>query len=93
VLLCRIHLQSNCGDINIEVKLTSNEDTHTYSQTWTEIRDSYGRVGGRVKSPEEGRDSTGRPTDSTNLDPWELSETEPPIKEHTQSGPRPPAHM
>ena len=24
----------------------------------------------------------GRPTESTNLDSWELSETEPPTKEH-----------
>ena len=36
---------------------------------------------------------TGEPTELTNLDHWELSETEPPTKEHTQVGKRPPAHM
>ena len=34
----------------------------------------------------------GRPTVSTNLDPWELPETKPPTKEHTWAGPWPPAH-
>lgn len=29
---------------------------------------------------------------STNLDPWELTETEPTNKENTPAGPRPPAH-
>jgi hypothetical protein len=53
----------------------------------------YGRVGGRVEGPGGDRDSTGRSTESTNLGPWELSETEPPTKEHTQTGPRPTAHM
>jgi hypothetical protein len=44
-----------------------------------EIRDSYGRA----EDPERDKNSMGRPTESTNLDPWELSETEPPTKEHT----------
>jgi hypothetical protein len=30
---------------------------------------------------------------STNLDPWGLSKTQPPNKEHTEAGPRPPAHV
>jgi hypothetical protein len=30
---------------------------------------------------------------STNLDLWGLSETEPPTKEHTQARTRPPTHM
>jgi hypothetical protein len=51
-----------------------------------EVRDSYGRVGGRIEGPEGDRNSTGRPTKSTHLDPWELSDTEPPTKEHTQTG-------
>jgi hypothetical protein len=34
---------------------------------------SYGRVGERFESPEGDRNSTGRLTESTNLDPWELS--------------------
>ena len=52
---------------------------------------SYEKVGGRIKDPEGNRNSTGRPTESTNLDPWGLSETEPPTKEAgPQAGPRPP---
>jgi hypothetical protein len=40
-------------------------------------------LGGRTESPVQDRNSTGRPADSTNMDPWELSKTEPPTKEHT----------
>jgi hypothetical protein len=32
-------------------------------------------------------------TESTNMDPWGLSETEPLTKEYISAGPRPPAHM
>jgi hypothetical protein len=51
------------------------------------------RVGGRIEGPKEDRDSTGRPTESTNLDPRGLLETEPPIKERAWTGPRPPTYM
>jgi hypothetical protein len=34
-----------------------------------------------------------RPTGSTNLDHWELSESEPSTKEHTQACLRSSAHM
>jgi hypothetical protein len=47
---------------------------------WVEVGDSYGRVGGRTEGPERDGNSIGRPTDSTKLTPWELSETESPIK-------------
>jgi hypothetical protein len=40
--------------------------------------------------PQGDGNSTGRPTESTNLDTSELSETEPPTKEHTWAEPRPP---
>jgi hypothetical protein len=53
-----------------------------------ELGESYGRVGGRISGPEGDRNSTGRPTMSTNLDPWEVPETEPPTKRHTRAGPR-----
>ena len=36
------------------------------------------------------RNSTGRPTESTNMDPWRLPETEPLTKEHTRAGSRSP---
>jgi hypothetical protein len=35
-----------------------------------ELGDSYGRVGERFGGPERDRNSTGRPTESTNLDLW-----------------------
>jgi hypothetical protein len=35
-----------------------------------ELGDFYGRIGGRIFSPYGDRNSTGRPTESTNLDPW-----------------------
>ena len=35
-----------------------------------ELGDSYGKVGKRIVGPEGDRNSTGRPTESTNLDSW-----------------------
>ena len=32
-----------------------------------ELREAYGRVKRRIEGPKEYRDSTGRPTESTNL--------------------------
>jgi hypothetical protein len=46
-----------------------------------ELKESYGRVGRKIEEPKEDRDSTGRATESTNLDPWALPETETPTKE------------
>ncbi|EDM10889.1 rCG63609 [Rattus norvegicus] len=34
-----------------------------------------------------------RQTESTNLGPRELIETEPPTKEHARAGPKPPTHL
>jgi hypothetical protein len=45
-----------------------------------ELRESYGRVGRKTRGPEEDRDCTARPTESTNLDPGRLPETESPTK-------------
>ena len=47
---------------------------------------------GRIEGPEEDRDSTETPKESTNLDLW-VSQTELPTKEQTKAGPRLPAHM
>jgi hypothetical protein len=46
-----------------------------------EFRESYERVGERVEGSREGRGSTGRPIDSTNLDFVGLPLTESPTKE------------
>jgi hypothetical protein len=50
-----------------------------------ELGDSCGRIGARIAGPSGDRISTGRPIASTNL-----SDSEPPTKEHTGVGPRPP---
>jgi hypothetical protein len=55
---------------------------------WTVLREFYGRVVGKIEEPQVDRNSTGRLTETTNLDPWWLSETEPPIKEQAWAGPR-----
>jgi hypothetical protein len=49
----------------------------TTAKHWTEVRDSYGRVGGRIQDLGGDRNSTERLIEFTNLDPWELSEMEP----------------
>jgi hypothetical protein len=41
---------------------------------WLELWKSYGKVVGRIEGPKEDRDSTARPTESTNLDSWGLPE-------------------
>jgi len=46
---------------------------------------------GRTDGPERDGNPTGRLIESTNLVPWELSESEPPTKEHTGAGKRPQA--
>jgi hypothetical protein len=47
----------------------ADSDTDTHSQTVVEFGDSYG-IGGRFAGPEGDRNSTERPTESSNLDPW-----------------------
>jgi hypothetical protein len=37
---------------------------------WIELGNSYGRIGIRIAGPEGDRNSIGRATKSTNLDPW-----------------------
>jgi hypothetical protein len=41
-----------------------------------------------MEEGEEVGDPIGRPEVSTNSYPWELSETEPPTRQHTVDGPR-----
>jgi hypothetical protein len=68
-------------------------DAETHIQTLAGALKSYGRVWGRIMGPEEDSDSTGKPTKSTNLDPWGCPETESSTKELAGAGPRPPTHM
>jgi hypothetical protein len=55
-----------------------------------EVRDSYGRVRGRMEGTEGDVIPIGRPTVSTSLGLWELQRTEPPNKEHIEAGSNPP---
>ena len=43
---------------------------------WTEDWDPYGRIRERIEGTEGDGNPIGRPTVSTNLDSWELPETE-----------------
>ena len=45
-----------------------------------------------MKETEEG-DPVGRPAFSTNLDPRDLSDTEPPTRQHTPVDMSPPTHI
>ena len=47
----------------------ANSDRYT-AKEWMELEDSYGRIGGRTTGLEGDRNSTGKPTESTNLDTW-----------------------
>jgi hypothetical protein len=58
-----------------------------------EVKDPCGRVRGRIEGTLGDDNPIRRSTVSTNLDPWELPETELPTKKHIQTGPRQPAHM
>ena len=58
-----------------------------------ELGESCGRVERRIEGPKEDRDSTERPTESTNLGPWKLPKTESQTKEKTLAGPRSPEHI
>ena len=57
---------------------------------WAEIGNLFGRVRERIEGPQGDGNPTGRLTVSTNLDPWELLETEPSFKEHTWTYLSPP---
>lgn len=53
----------------------------------------YGRRGGKIGRARSVRDSTGKPTESTNLGPQSLRENGMPTRDHAWEGPRLSAHM
>jgi hypothetical protein len=61
----------------------------THSQTLDGAQVSHGRVEEKIEEPKEDRYSTGRPTESTHLDPQGLLEIESPTKGWALVGPRP----
>jgi hypothetical protein len=62
---------------SIQQLTEADAEPHTH---WSELRECCGRVGKRIGSPGGDTNSIQRPTESSNLDPWGLSETEPPVK-------------
>jgi hypothetical protein len=80
MILC--YASRACYPLRGSTHQLTQTDADTHSQIGMELGDSYGRIGRRVAGPKGDRNSTGRPTESTNLDPWGLSESEPPNKEH-----------
>lgn len=60
---------------------------------WMSSGTSMEELGKGFKERTEVDNCIGRPTVSNNLEPWELPEIEPPTQEHSQVGPRSPAHM
>ena len=50
-------------------------------------------VGGRIKGGGGVKDTSRRPTESTNWDPWGLTESEPPTKEYMCAVPRLPTYL
>ena len=67
--------------------------TETYADTYSQPLDRgwnpYGTVRGRIEGTEGDGNPVGRPTVPTNLDPWEISKSEPPIEDHTWTGLKP----
>ena len=61
-----------------EVPPAPDLDRCRYLHSTIEIR--------RIERPKGDGNPIGRPTVSTNPDPWECSETKPPTKEHTWAG-------
>jgi hypothetical protein len=46
-----------------------------------------------MEEAEEEGAPIGKPAVSTNLDPWELPDTEPKTRKHTEAGPNLPTHI
>jgi hypothetical protein len=68
-------------------------DAETQSHTSGRAHESWRRVGDRIGQAGGVKDTTRRPTESSNLGPWGLTVTGPPTKEHAGVGPRSPTHL
>jgi hypothetical protein len=55
--------------------------------------ESCGRIGDRSDQVRGVKGSTGRPTESTILGPWRLTNPETPTREYAWAGPRPPTYL
>jgi hypothetical protein len=54
--------------------------------------ENYARFGDRIEQAGGVKDTT-RPIESTNKGSQDLTETEPPTKEHSEAGSRPTTHL
>jgi hypothetical protein len=92
-LLClKTEAWHNCSLRGSAQPLTETEE-NTHGQTFNSGQGVLWKSWGRIEWPEGVRNSTRRPTESTNLNPWELSEKEALTKELTQADQRPQVHM
>jgi hypothetical protein len=57
------------------------------------LGESCRKVGDRIEQAGGAKDITKRPTESTNMGPWGLTETEPPIIEFARARPSPPTFV
>jgi hypothetical protein len=60
---------------------------------WTEAAAPCGWIREKQEEAEEGGNPIRRPAVSTNLDPWDLSDTELRTRQHTQADMRFPTHI
>jgi hypothetical protein len=58
----------------------------------TEVGNPYGRIEGIIEGTEGGGNPIERPIVSTNLNLWELPDTEPLTREYIRAGLRPQTH-
>ena len=49
---------------------------------YQELMESHGRLGHRIEQARGDKYTTRRPTESTNLEAWDLTETKPQTREH-----------
>jgi hypothetical protein len=67
------------------VKLQPGQEHSSVGEHLPRLREKYREEKGEIKTVK-----IGRPTGATNLDPWELPETDPTTKELAQARPSPP---
>ena len=65
----------------------------TIAERHMELRDSSGRVGGRIDCAGGVKDTTRRPTELNSLGPHGLTETEPLTKKHVATEHRYPKYL
>jgi hypothetical protein len=68
-------------------------DAEIHSQTLGRAQENLYKSEGRIVGDRKIKNTSRRPTESTNLGSWGLTETKPPMKEHAWARPRPPIHF